>query len=136
MPENTETPDFMEEARAFAAQCWCDEETSGIEMDPRLAEAVARRIAGWMDTAARHAGNEEFYRGLLDECAVHLGPEVYVADDGTVMEDPLRLKVPGLVGTVANLPQAVVDTGHNDECLFCGFKDRLAVKAGATVKDA
>lgn len=35
----------MEQARMLAAQCWCDEETSGKEMDATLAEAVARKIA-------------------------------------------------------------------------------------------
>jgi hypothetical protein len=54
--------DWMPEARQFAAQCWCDEETSGIEMDVRLAESMARRIAAWMDTSAFHARNESYWR--------------------------------------------------------------------------
>lgn len=87
----------MQEARMAAAQCWCDEETSGREMDATLAEAVARRIAAWMETAAQMARNADFYRGLLDECAKHLGEAAYTADDGTVMGEPLRLKIPGLV---------------------------------------
>ena len=57
-----DSPDFMEEARAIAAQCWCDPETSHIPMDVVLAEAVARRIAAWMNTAAFHAQNEEYWR--------------------------------------------------------------------------
>lgn len=44
---------YMEQARMLAAQCWCDEETSGKEMDATLAEAMARRIAAWMETAER-----------------------------------------------------------------------------------
>jgi hypothetical protein len=60
---------YMEQARKLAAQCWCDEETSGKEMDAALAEAVARRIAVWMDTAAQMARNADFYRRLLNECA-------------------------------------------------------------------
>lgn len=91
------TEDWMEEARVLAAQCWCDEETSGIETDVRLAEAVARRIAAWMGYAAQAQRNADFYRGLLDECAKHLGPRAFTADDGTVMEDPIRLRVPELV---------------------------------------
>lgn len=81
----------------LAAQCWRDPETSDRVMDVALAEAVARRIAGWMDTAAQYARNADFYSGLLDECAKHLGPAAYTADDGTVMDTPLRLKVPELV---------------------------------------
>lgn len=91
---------YMEEARMMAAQCWCDEETSGKEMDATLAEAVARRIAVWMDTAAQMARNADFYRWLLDECAKHLGPNAYIADDGTVMDEPLRLKIPELVAAL------------------------------------
>lgn len=37
--------DAMTLARQLAAQCWCDAETSGIEMDDRLAESFAKRIA-------------------------------------------------------------------------------------------
>lgn len=72
--------DWMEEARAVAAQCWCDDETSDIEMDARLAEAFAKRLAYWMDTAAQYARNADFYRDLLDQCAEHLGPEAYDAE--------------------------------------------------------
>jgi hypothetical protein len=54
--------DWMSEARHAAAQCWCDEDTKHIEMDVVLAEAVARRIAAWMDTGAFHARNEEYWR--------------------------------------------------------------------------
>ena len=72
-------------------------DTSGIEMDVRLAEAVARRIAAWMDTAAQAQRNADFYRGLVDECAKHLGPRAFTADDGTVLPDPVLLRVPELV---------------------------------------
>ena len=34
----------IEEARALAAQCWCEPETSSIEMDTRLAEAFAEKL--------------------------------------------------------------------------------------------
>ena len=95
----------MQEARMVAAQCWCDEETSGMEMDSVLAEAVARRIAAWMETAAQMAQNADFYRGLLDECAKHLGEAAYTADDGTVMDEPLLLKVPELVAALV-IPNA------------------------------
>jgi hypothetical protein len=92
----------MEQARMIAAQCWCDEETSGKEMDATLAEAVARRIAAWMETAAQMARNADFYRGLVDECAKHLGEAAYTADDGTVMDEPVRLRVPELVAELTS----------------------------------
>lgn len=92
---------FMEEARAQAAQCWCDEENKSTVMDPALAESVARRIAGWMDTAAMFSRNADFYRGLVDKCAEHIGPEAYKSDDGSVHESPVRVKVPELVEALA-----------------------------------
>ena len=96
---------WMDEARQVAAQCWCDSETQDRVMDPVLAEAVARRIAAWMDTAMQFNRNEEFYRKLLDECANNLGPlrdRAYRQDDGGVVDCPLRLKIPGLVAELAN----------------------------------
>ncbi len=94
-------PRFTEEARALAAQCWCDEETSDIEMDTRLADAFARRLEHWMEDAARYARNSDFHRDLVDQCATHLGVRAYTADDGSVMEDPVRLRVPELVAELA-----------------------------------
>lgn len=92
--------DYMKEARGLAAQCWCDEKNSGKEMDADLAESVARRIANWMEAAAQGHRNADYYRGLLDECAKHLGKEAYTADDGTVMDEPLRVKIPELVAAL------------------------------------
>ena len=34
----------MPVALGLAAQCWCDDETAGIEMDERLAGAFAKRL--------------------------------------------------------------------------------------------
>ncbi len=95
--DTTTKLDWIEEGRGAAEECWCDEETNGIQMDARLAESVARRIAFWMGEAARENGNVVFYRGLLDECAEHLGPDVYRSDDGSIQEDPIHLKIPELV---------------------------------------
>lgn len=53
---------FNEEALIRASQCWCEPETSGIEMDIRLALAVAKAIEGWMDEANRYAKNAEYWR--------------------------------------------------------------------------
>lgn len=88
---------YMEEALQEAAQCWCDDETSGKQMDAALAMAFAKRLAVWMETAAMMSRNADFLRGLLDQCAAHLGHEAYTADDGTVLEEPVRLKIPELV---------------------------------------
>ena len=60
-------------------------------------DALSEEKAAWMRDAAREAQAVEFYRGLLDECAKHLGPEAYTADDGGVHDSPVRLKIPELV---------------------------------------
>ena len=54
--------EWIDEARQIAAQCWCDPETEQKIMDPVLAEAIAKRIALWMETGAQHAKNEEYWR--------------------------------------------------------------------------
>jgi hypothetical protein len=56
----------MPEALQIAAQCWCDDETSSIVMDHRLAEAMARRIAAWMETGALHAQNETYWKARAE----------------------------------------------------------------------
>lgn len=71
-------------------------------MDPPLAEAMARRLAAWMETAAQYARNVDYYRGQLAKCARHLGPAAYTSDDGTVQVDPLAEKIPDLVAIVAD----------------------------------
>jgi hypothetical protein len=59
-------PDWIEEARLIAAQCWCDDETKDIEMDAPLAEAFAKRIAAWMSTAAQNQQNADFWQGKAE----------------------------------------------------------------------
>lgn len=54
--------EWFDEARQIAAQCWCDEETKHITLNPTLVDAVSKRIALWMETGARHAKNEEYWR--------------------------------------------------------------------------
>jgi len=92
---------WMDEARQEAAQCWYGDETSDRVRDPVLAEAVAKRIAAWMDTAAQETRNTAFYRDLLDKCAEHLGDTVFIADDGSRQDTPIRLKIPELVRALA-----------------------------------
>lgn len=87
----------MDEAMQIAAQCWCDPETEDRIMDPPLAEAVAKRIANWMDTAAQNQRNADYYRGLLVKCGKAIGDRAYIADDGSISEDVLCAKIPELV---------------------------------------
>lgn len=94
---------WMPEARQMAAQCWCDDETKNTVMDTVLAEAVAKRIAAWMDTAAQAQRNCDYYRGLVVRCGEALGEAAKTCDDGGKSEDVLCAKVPELVeALVAN----------------------------------
>lgn len=77
--------DWMPEARAAAAQCWCDPETSGIQMDPVLAEAVARRIALWMQTGALAHQNADYWRERCERCE-----QSQLVSIREVLEDSLR----------------------------------------------
>jgi len=47
----------------IAAQCWCDDETSNIEMDARLANAFATRLQALIDVAKA----AEKYKSKQDE---------------------------------------------------------------------
>jgi hypothetical protein len=91
--------DWMDEARQIAAQCWCDKETEDRIMDPALAEAVAKRIALWMDTAAQNQRNADYYRGLLERCGKAIGDRVYIQDDGGVVGSVLCAKIPEIIET-------------------------------------
>jgi len=88
---------WMDEALEQAAQCWCDPEIEGRVMDPPLAEAIAKRIANWMDTAAQNQRNADYYRGLLVRCGEAIGDQAYIADDGNISEHVLCAKIPELV---------------------------------------
>ena len=60
-------------------------------------KAVAERDF-WVREACRFSRNEDYYRGLLDECAAAIGPEAWKADDGSVVDDePVRARIPELV---------------------------------------
>jgi hypothetical protein len=88
------------EARQIAAQCWCDPETENTEMNPTLAEAVAKRIAFWMETAAQNERNADYYRGLVQRIGMAIGQDAYTQDDGGICEDVLCAKVPELVESI------------------------------------
>lgn len=89
--------DWMPKARQLAAQCWCDDETKDRVMDTVLAEAVAKRIAGWMDTATGAYRDVEFYHGITTEIGEMFGVAAKTSDDGSIQQDVLVLKVPELV---------------------------------------
>jgi len=80
-----------------AAQAWCDPETSHIQMEPALATAVSKRIAGWIDYAAQAQRNSDFYQGIVRQIGEMFGDASKTSDDGSLQDDVLALKVPELV---------------------------------------
>lgn len=72
-----------------------------------LEQAVQERDF-WVESAAQFNRNEEYYRGLLDECAVAIGIESYTADDGSIYDEPVRAKVPDLVRAILGSLAALV----------------------------
>lgn len=99
----------MDEAWRSAAQCWCDPETSDRVMDTQLAEAVAKRIAAWMDTAAQAERNAAYYRMLVVRCGNAIGDAARTCDDGSKSENVLCDKVPELVESLA------IRAAHNSD---------------------
>lgn len=106
------------------------------------------------DIAMEFCRNMEYYRGLLDECAKHLGEAVYISDDGSRQDEPLRAKVPDLVATLSQLREenkglreALAKYGwhggapgpicerakHSEYPCTCGFEAVLASAQGAAL---
>lgn len=88
---------WIDTARQIAAVCWEDEETRHIEMDKNLVEAVAKRIAVWMELVAQNSRDKDYYRGLLVKCGEAIGERAYIQDDGGKSEDVLYAKIPEII---------------------------------------
>jgi len=89
----------------------------------RLRAEIAKLTAerdGWEQSAAQFHGNECFYRDLLDEVARHLGPEVFMSDDGSIQDSPLRLKIPELVSKLVPRKWVCSTCGHSANVHFGG----------------
>ena len=54
----------------------------------------------WIEDASLFCKNMEFYRGLVYQIGEMFGVEAKTADDGSIMQDVLALKVPGLVSAL------------------------------------
>lgn len=60
-------------------------------------DELQHQLDGMTDMAAWWQRSSEFYRGLVQRCGEVFGVAAYTADDGSVMDDVLALKVPELV---------------------------------------
>lgn len=95
--ETSNNPSWAEEAMVLAAACWRDEEAKGIQMDPVLAKAVAKRIEVLMETAAQESRNVDYYRSIVHRCGVAIGKRAFTQDDGGVVEEPLAERVAEII---------------------------------------
>jgi hypothetical protein len=71
---------------------------------PKDFDCAVRERNAWADTCAQQARDIAYYQDLLDQCASHLGPGVFVCDDGSVATSPLRAKIPEMVRVLATRP--------------------------------
>jgi len=74
-----------------------------LEMVSRERDDLKQETENWKESAAMFSRNEDYYRGLLDDVAKHLGKDVFISDDGTVQDTPLRAKIPELVSRLVRL---------------------------------
>lgn len=121
--QSTPDPDHPKQmAREFAAQAWCTPETSGIEMDVRLAEAFAQILENWLRTAAQMSRDCDYYRDLVRQIGRTIGKEAYVSDDGSVQDEVLCAKVPELVQHLVNVKcDCTTETSPDGSSrTFCG----------------
>jgi hypothetical protein len=84
----------------------------------------------WHETAAQQARDAEFYRDLIDRCARALGQEAFTADDGSVNDSPIRLKVPELVENLVQGRSAYTMVGVGEAHYVYGKSEAIgAVRA-------
>lgn len=68
----------------------------GAAKETDTVESLRRERDAWIETARLHHGNEEFYRNIVCGIGALFGKASRTADDGSVMDDVLALKVPEL----------------------------------------
>lgn len=88
---------WIEEARKIVSQCLPDAETETKVITPVLAEAVAKKIAVWIEQAAENQRNTNYYRGLVVRIGKAIGKEAYIQEDGGISKTVLCDKVPNII---------------------------------------
>ena len=89
----------LEIARDAVAQCFDGGyPTSGALLV--TAEKLAYCVAAWMADQCQQLDNAAYYRGLLVECGIAIGPDAITCDDGSKVEEVLVAKIPELVRAI------------------------------------
>jgi hypothetical protein len=88
------------------ARCIEDAASLITDLTRRLEDALSNKVIaekerdGWQGTAAQHLRNEDFYRGIVTDIGNMFGLKARIADDGTICEGVLALRVPELVAEI------------------------------------
>jgi hypothetical protein len=69
----------------------------GFHKRDDLIRQLEEKSARWEETAQQYGRNSDYYFGLLKRIAYPFGDEACTADDGSLMDSPIMLKVPELV---------------------------------------
>ena len=97
-----------EQVLGCVAHGWKEPETSHQEYDHQLAINISRQVRheinGWYDSAAMFHNNERYYRRLLEEIAGIVGVEAFTANDGTVYDNALCIKLPEIIRRLLSKP--------------------------------
>lgn len=98
-----------------------------VDLDAKLVQVTTERDL-WIETAREYANSVALYRGLVVNIGEMFGDVAKTADDGTVLQDVLALKVPGLV------EQAMAEIKRLSEIVEKGleqwFDDKSRIRFG------
>ena len=79
-------------------------------MEEKL-ERLEREVENWK----HFSRSVEYYGGLLDRCAYFLGKGVYICEDKSIVDMPLRAKIPELVERMYRLLLLVEDAIYYED---------------------
>lgn len=99
------------------------------QANERIARLEKERDA-WMEDAARHCRNEDFYRGLVCGIGDQFGDAAHISDDGSRQQDVLCLKVPELVAAKIKEADELREVGKDALTLLeaaDGYVDNLGI---------
>lgn len=89
----------------------------------------------WKVTSMQSDRNTNYYRGLLKKVSKHLGPDVFVQDDGGVVDSPLLAKVPELVEKLSSDLVLEVASGDMHRRIVNEVAEALGQSFGETTYD-
>ena len=102
---------------------WADRDYHDCE---RAENAEEQRDAFRAENAALREPASALLEWIEEDMAVY---KRIVCDLRDALSQPHAAAYAARVAGLERLPQHIIDLGHNDDCLFCGFKDKAALAA-------